>query len=114
MAWMASSGEASSRGYIFSTSGDGFAAAFWTPDGGLGGHRHPGCPCVRTVAVAVVIAVRMGVHTGTADERDGDYFGPTLNRAARLMSAANAGQVLLSSVTRNCSEQLMRSIWVSS
>lgn len=33
------------------------------------------------------IRVRMGVHTGEAQERDGDYFGPSLNRAARLMAA---------------------------
>jgi class 3 adenylate cyclase len=41
----------------------------------------------------------MGLHTGTADERDGDYFGPTLNRAARLMSTAHGGQVVMTSVT---------------
>ena len=38
----------------------------------------------------------MGVHTGIARERDGDYFGPTLNRAARIMAAGHGGQVLLS------------------
>src|SRR3712207_350787 len=44
-------------------------------------------------------AVRMALHTGTADERDGDYFGPPLNRVARLRDAAHGGQVLLSGVT---------------
>jgi hypothetical protein len=34
----------------------------------------------------------MGVHTGKADERGGDYFGPALNRTARLMSAGHGGQ----------------------
>jgi predicted ATPase/class 3 adenylate cyclase len=43
--------------------------------------------------------VRMGLHTGAAQERDGDYFGPALNRAARLMSAAHGGQVLISQAT---------------
>ena len=38
-------------------------------------------------------------YTGEAQERDGDYFGPTLNRAARLMSAGHGGQVLVSDVT---------------
>ena len=41
------------------------------------------------------LAVRMAVHTGEADERDGDYFGPALNRTARLMSLAHGGQVLV-------------------
>src|SRR5918994_975090 len=45
------------------------------------------------------IRVRMAVHTGTAEERDGDYYGPPLNRAARLMSAGHGGQVLLSQAT---------------
>ncbi|HYJ73075.1 MAG TPA: hypothetical protein VE265_11450, partial [Actinomycetota bacterium] len=40
--------------------------------------------------------VRMGVHAGPAYPRDGNYFGATLNRAARLMSAAHGGQVVVS------------------
>jgi DNA-binding SARP family transcriptional activator/tetratricopeptide (TPR) repeat protein len=40
--------------------------------------------------------VRMAMHTGEAFERGGDYFGPALNRAARLRSLAGAGEVLLS------------------
>ena len=47
----------------------------------------------------VEMRVRMGVHTGEAHERDGDYFGPTLNRAARLRGLASGGQILLSRVT---------------
>jgi hypothetical protein len=41
----------------------------------------------------------MGLHTGTAEQRDHDYFGPTLNRAARVMAAAHGGQVLCSQAT---------------
>ena len=47
----------------------------------------------------VVLRVRMGLHTGTADERGGDYFGPPVNRAARLMTAGYGGQVLVSLAT---------------
>jgi class 3 adenylate cyclase len=47
----------------------------------------------------------MGVHTGAAQLRDGDYFGPSLNRAARLTATAHGGQVVLSLA----SEELVRS-----
>src|SRR5215210_5433569 len=46
------------------------------------------------------LKVRVVMHTGTAEQRDGDYFGPTLNRAARLLSAGHGGQVLLSLSTQ--------------
>jgi predicted ATPase len=42
----------------------------------------------------------MALHTGAAQERDGDYFGPPVNRVARLMSAAHGEQVLLSLPTQ--------------
>jgi predicted ATPase/class 3 adenylate cyclase len=43
------------------------------------------------------LRVRMGIHVGRCRERDGDYFGPTLNHAARIMAAAHGGQVVVSS-----------------
>ena len=78
-------------GFVFATVGDGFAAAFKDAPAALqaavdGQHR-------------VALPVRMGLHTGTAEERDGNYFGRTLNRAARVMSAGHGGQILLSDVT---------------
>ena len=42
----------------------------------------------------------MALHTGSAEERGGDYFGPPLNRIARLLSAGHGGQILLSSATK--------------
>ena len=45
------------------------------------------------------LRVRMALHTGAAEERDGDYYGPALNRAARLLSTGHGGQVLLSEAT---------------
>jgi class 3 adenylate cyclase len=44
--------------------------------------------------------VRVGVNTGPAVERDGDYFGSTVNLAARLSQAARGGEVLLTDATR--------------
>ncbi|MGI9666425.1 MAG: adenylate/guanylate cyclase domain-containing protein, partial [Acidimicrobiia bacterium] len=43
--------------------------------------------------------IRIGLHTGDAVTADGDYIGTTVNKAARIASAAEAGEVLLSSVT---------------
>jgi predicted ATPase/class 3 adenylate cyclase len=45
------------------------------------------------------LRARMGLHTGSAERRGGDYFGPVLNRAARLMAVAHPGQVLCSQAT---------------
>jgi predicted ATPase/class 3 adenylate cyclase len=42
------------------------------------------------------LRVRMGMHVGEAHERAGDYVGPPVNRAARIMAAGHGGQVLLS------------------
>ena len=50
------------------------------------------------------IKSRMALHSGAAEERDGDYYGPALNRAARLMAAGHGGQILLSLAT----EELVR------
>lgn len=45
------------------------------------------------------LRVRMGLHTGAADLRDNDYYGPAVNRCARLRNAARGGQVLVSQNT---------------
>jgi predicted ATPase/class 3 adenylate cyclase len=46
------------------------------------------------------LRVRIALHTGEAHERDGDYFGPALNRAARLRALADGGVTLLSQATK--------------
>ena len=46
-----------------------------------------------------VLRARLGVLTGQAELRDGDYFGPTLNRTARIMSIGHGAQILLGTVT---------------
>ncbi|HVR33573.1 MAG TPA: adenylate/guanylate cyclase domain-containing protein [Acidimicrobiia bacterium] len=86
-------------GYVFSTAGDAFAIAFQHPGDALDASVEIQRRLMSAQWPGPPIRVRMGIHTGTADERDGDYFGPTLNRAARVMTAGNGGQVLVSSVT---------------
>jgi class 3 adenylate cyclase len=50
----------------------------------------------------------MALHSGATDECDGDYFGPVVNRIARLLGAAY-GQVVISGATA----LLLRGIWAS-
>src|SRR5262249_8732440 len=45
------------------------------------------------------LPVRMALHTGEALAREGDYFGPSVNRVARLLAAGHGGQILLSAPT---------------
>src|SRR4030081_1752400 len=55
-------------------------------------------------ATATPLRVRMAIHTGQIELREGDYYGPTVNRCARLRALANGGQVLLSGVTAKLSQ----------
>lgn len=86
-------------GYVFSTAGDAFAAAFSSAReaaaAAMAMQRALGAVSWPTPSP---LTIRIGLHVGVSEERDGNYFGPVLNRAARLMSAANGGQVLMSSV----------------
>jgi predicted ATPase/class 3 adenylate cyclase len=84
-------------GYVFTTAGDSFAAAFESApaaadaaariDERLAAAKWPTPEPLRT---------RIGLHVGEAHRRDDDYFGPTVNRAARIMAAAHPGQILAS------------------
>jgi predicted ATPase len=87
-------------GYVFSTGGDGFAAAFARAGDAVTAATEAQQRLVaETWPGARVLRVRMGLHTGEATERDGDYFGTTVNRAARLMATAHGGQVVCSRST---------------
>src|SRR5687767_3403082 len=88
-------------GYVFKTVGDAFCCAFWTATDAL----DAALEVQRTLfeeewQETGPLRVRMALHTGAAEERDGDYFGPPVNRVARLLSAAHGGQVLLSLPTQ--------------
>ncbi len=78
-------------GFMFKHTGDGVVAAFASPrsavDAAVAAQR------------ALELPVRMGVATGEAELRDGDYFGTALNRAARVMAAGHGGQILVADST---------------
>jgi predicted ATPase/class 3 adenylate cyclase len=87
-------------GVVFSTMGDGLAAAFQTASAAIacaveaqGVFHRESWGTVRPVSV------RMGLHTGEAELREGDYFGTAVNRAARLEAVGHGGQILCSSAT---------------
>ena len=84
-------------GYVFKTVGDAFCAAFATAPDALEAaisvqHALTGDGRVATEP----LRVRMALHIGSAEERGGDYFGTTLNRVGRLLSAGHGAQTLLS------------------
>jgi predicted ATPase/class 3 adenylate cyclase/Tfp pilus assembly protein PilF len=84
-------------GYVFKTVGDAFCCAFPTvPDALEAALEIQRRLLTSELEQTGPLRVRMALHTGTAEERDGDYFGPPVNRVARLLSAAHGGQVLLS------------------
>jgi predicted ATPase len=78
-------------GVVFKHTGDGMCVVFASAPEAVA--------AAVEVQSGVGLPVRMGLHTGEAESRDGDYFGPTLNRAARVMDAGHGGQVLVSAAT---------------
>jgi class 3 adenylate cyclase len=88
-------------GTVFKTVGDGVCAAFQKPAAAVaaaveGQRRLKAYPWPAAIGE---IVVRMSIHTGAASAVDGDYFGGTLNRVARLMSLAHPGQILVSNAS---------------
>ena len=87
-------------GYVVKTMGDAFHAAFSrAPDAVAAAVDAQHRLLVEPWDEIGGLRVRMALHTGAAEERDGDYYGPPLNRAARLLATGHGGQVLLSDVT---------------
>ena len=90
----------SAGGTVFKHTGDGVCAAFPTASTGV---------AAALAAQQALLAeewsedrplrVRMALHSGAVERRDADFFGPPLNRTARLLSTAHGGQVILSLVT---------------
>ena len=78
-------------GCLFKHTGDGVCAAFSSPKSAV--------DAAIAAQHALELPVRMGLATGEAELRDGDYFGTVLNRAARVMAAGHGGQIVLADST---------------
>jgi predicted ATPase/class 3 adenylate cyclase len=86
-------------GTVIKTTGDGMLAVFGEPARAV----EAAIDAQRALRDATwgdtgPLRVRMALHAGTAEARDGDYFGPALNRVARILSIGHGGQVICSAV----------------
>ncbi len=87
-------------GHVFKTMGDAVCAAFSrAPDAVAAAADAQRALAAEDWSVAGGLVVRMALHSGTTDEREGDYFGPAVNRIARLLAIAHGGQVVVSGST---------------
>jgi LuxR family transcriptional regulator, maltose regulon positive regulatory protein len=88
------------RGVIFKTVGDGVYAVFISaPDALAAALAVQHALQTEEWEATDPLRVRLALHTGVAEAREGDYFGPTLNRVARLLVLGHGGQILLSQAT---------------
>ncbi|MES2461561.1 MAG: tetratricopeptide repeat protein [Armatimonadota bacterium] len=93
-------------GFIFKTVGDAFCIAFDTGREALDAALAAQQSLQREPwETPNPLRVRMALHAGTAELRDRDYFGPPLNRVARLLDAGHGGQTLLSDIMRSLTQE---------
>jgi predicted ATPase/class 3 adenylate cyclase len=84
-------------GFVFKTVGDAFCCAFENASDAVAAAIEAQRALVSQDWGEVDgMRVRMSIHTGEAELRDGDYFGPTVNRVARLLSTAHGEQIVVS------------------
>lgn len=84
-------------GHLFAQTGDGIVAAFeHAADGFAAAIDAQRAFASQPWPDACRIAIRSGLHIGPAVQRNDNYFGPTLNQAARVMAAGHGGQILAS------------------
>ena len=92
-------------GYVFKTVGDAVCATFRTAPGAIAAALDAQRALGHEDFSAVDgLKVRMAIHTGLSYERSGDYFGPTVNRVARLLSIGHGGQVLVSGTSNDLAQ----------
>ncbi len=89
-------------GHVFKTIGDAFCTAFASaPEAVVAAIDAQRRLSAEPWSVSAGMRTRIALHTGTARVDDGDYYGPAVNRVARLLSAGHGGQVLISRSTYN-------------
>ena len=87
-------------GFVFKTMGDQFCAAFSRASDAISAAADAQRALLNEDWSAIGgLAIRIALHCGATDERAGDYFGPVVNRVARLLAIAHGGQTILSAVT---------------
>ena len=86
------------NGRVFKTVGDSFLAVFPTAHDAVAAAADSQHQILAQSwkEIGDPLRVRMAIHAGPAESRDGDYFGGTLNRAARMLASAHGGQIVLS------------------
>ena len=98
----------SNNGQIIKTTGDGIHAVFAKTLDAVNAtlvSQHKLQSIYIDKPNSIFIKVRMGIHTGEAELRGGDYYGSTPNRAARIMSAGHGGQILISETTFHIAQE---------
>jgi predicted ATPase/class 3 adenylate cyclase len=88
-------------GYVFTTAGDSFAAAFGRASEAVAAAEAAQLGLAGAAWPGPALKVRMGLHLGEAEERGGDYFGPVVNTTARVEAAGHGGQTLLTDAVRS-------------
>jgi predicted ATPase/class 3 adenylate cyclase/tetratricopeptide (TPR) repeat protein len=85
------------HGHIFKALGDAFCVSFHdVAEAAIAALAAQRMLAQQDFSAVDGLRVRIAIHVGESDEREGDYFGPTLNRVSRLLAIGHGGQVLLS------------------
>jgi predicted ATPase/class 3 adenylate cyclase len=97
-------------GRVVKMIGDGMHAVFASPLNAIEATIDLQRALASSAATAgVELRVRCGLHAGSVEFREGDYFGTPVNRAARIMSAAHGGQILVSQAVADVLGTVLRS-----
>jgi predicted ATPase/class 3 adenylate cyclase len=101
-------GVAAQGGHVVKGRGDGVHAAFATADAAV----RAAIDCELAMGaerwtVSEPLRARIGIHTGVAELRDGDYFGSAVNRSARLEAIAHGGQIVCSQATTDLARDVL-------